>query len=288
MTQVAGGSGNPAVLAEFIRVPQVNESSGRSEEKRQSSSSTVNNSASVQEMKMTTHNASASSTSVVVNAMQVDTSALEMVKNPILISQPGKKNKVRHKSAIESARKEKKERCCLICQRSGHNQKKCPIVRQFGGMLTNDLWEGAKWMALLPSSQRNQPQTSNGIHSGVVAVVLKELVLPLSSDLERQWVYVETYNPLDQNMKEAIVLASTLATWSNRGTSSKKRCYLKGQDRYSPPEEPNNTTLNKNGSNVTVTAHEEVKGRREESSASDLDEMQALITMGSQRADQAR
>lgn len=108
------------------------------------------------------------------------------------------------------------------------------MLRRFGGIVTNELWEGGKWKALLPVTHRNQPAQSSGLRSGVVAVVLKEVIAPVSADLEQQWLYVETYNPLEQQLKEAIVQASTLATWSKRGTSAKKRCYFKGEDRGLP------------------------------------------------------
>jgi hypothetical protein len=158
--------------------------------------------------------------------MEIEPTALNTatsIREPAPISQPGRKQKKRHRNAIETHHKEKKARHCMICLQAGHNQKKCPVVRQFGGMLTNELWEGSKWKALLPVSLRNQPARSNGLRSGVVAVVLKEVIHPVSSDLEQQWLYVETFNPLEQQMKEAIVQASTLATWSKRGTSAKRR-----------------------------------------------------------------
>jgi len=255
MKQVAGGTGNPAILSEFHRVPLA-DSRGSAQPKPRE----------VKDRK------TAEGVAEPTSNMDVDTTAIEAarsIREPAPIAHPGKRQKTRHKNAIETHRKEKKERRCLICQQVGHNQKRCPVVRQFGGMLTNELWEGNKWKALLPLSQRNLPPRSNGLRSGVVAVVLKEVIVPVSPDLEQQWVYVETYNPLEQQMKEAIVQASTLATWSKRGTSSKKRCYFIGEDRRLLPED--NTTTTIRGTEKAAEQSEEQKAteQSEESSESD-------------------
>jgi hypothetical protein len=209
MKEVAGGSGQPAILSEFFKVHIKKSPSISSSQNQQTSNSAQS-----------------------ITDIEADDvlQLAKSVREPVPIKSAGKKPTQRHKSAVEKVAKPK---CCRTCQKPGHNHKTCPIARTFGGEITNELWSGDKWKALVPVSNRNQPTRSTGVRSKVIAVLIRELVNPVSDNLEKQWVYIHTYSPLETNMKEAIVQASTLATWCKTGTSSKHRCYLSVDDRTS-------------------------------------------------------
>lgn len=301
MKKIAGGTGNPAVLAEFLDVPAPDQTKlGKHSDSTEHDQDRPVVKDSKDKAKKIKKSAVEVKTSVASKSSQLDvdmdTSEAEVlelakaIREPVPIRQPGKKRKRREKTSLEVARK---QNCCRVCQGSGHNQQTCPMARQFGTPVTNELWQTDKWKAMLPQSNRNQPPRSSGLRSGVVAVLLREVITPVSSDADQQWVYVETHNPREERMKEAIVQAKKLAVWSKYGAHKTRRCYLKGDDRHALPGEDKPSSSFRTQEDLSAASNKgeeraseketEEKEQEDEEDGSDLEDMQVMLSIESQR-----